>query len=90
MYSGLQVAMLHYYVDSKSIVMRTREHCILGDTNLFSRGGDSGSWVFNKGGRLAGMVFGSNEHDKITYFTHVDDLFSDILEKTGAAGIQLL
>ena len=52
----------------------------IGD--VFSRGGDSGSWVFDEVGSLAGMVWGCSEGNA-TYYTPIDFIIADIEERTG-------
>ena len=48
---------------------------------FFSRGGDSGSWVFDGLGSLAGMIWGSSAASA-TYFTPIGLIIADIEERT--------
>lgn len=55
---------------------------------LFSAGGDSGSWVFDRSGSLAGMIWGSSAA-KATYVTPIGLIIADIEERTGMS-VQLI
>ncbi len=65
----------------------SKEWCILDQSvlsdHLFSKRGDSGSFVFDFKGRLGGMLHGGNEDviAPMSYITHVDHLFESIKEE---------
>ena len=55
----------------------------------FSELGDSGAIVFNADKEMVGMLFAGCKVTGVEYFTHIKDLFNDIVVRTGAAGIRL-
>lgn len=77
-------------VNGKKTTICTKEHAVT-DTkgNRFSQRGDSGALVHLPTGQLVGMILAGHESQKLSYFTHVDDLFADILEFTKAADIRV-
>ncbi|PYI19866.1 hypothetical protein BO99DRAFT_131321 [Aspergillus violaceofuscus CBS 115571] len=52
--------------------------------------GDSGSMVFDGGGYVVGMCFEGNAHGDTAYFMYWEDLWEDILKKSGAKDIRFL
>lgn len=62
------------------------EHVLVIDGGFpeqhFSRSGDSGSWVFDSLGSLAGMIWGSSASGA-TYLTPIGLVVADIEERTG-------
>ena len=73
----------------------TQEHTIVHRQRLqgiaFSEGGDSGSWVLNAQGMLAGLLFGSKgTPDLYSYFTSVETLLADIKTQTGCLRVELI
>jgi hypothetical protein len=46
--------------------------------SAFGQAGDSGSFVFDKGGRFAGLYMGGNAGEGTGYVMAADDLFEDI------------
>lgn len=51
------------------------------DGEEFSREGDSGSWVVDKSGKLAGLIWGSNALQG-SYVTSIADVIVDIEKQT--------
>ncbi|RAH44293.1 uncharacterized protein BO95DRAFT_465198 [Aspergillus brunneoviolaceus CBS 621.78] len=52
--------------------------------------GDSGSMVFDRDGYVVGMCFEGNAHGDTAYFMRWEDLWEDILRKSGAKNIRFL
>lgn len=52
--------------------------------------GDSGSMVFDRDGYVVGMCFEGNAHGDTAYFMRWEDLWEDILLKSGAKDIRFL
>ena len=67
-------------------VRNTYEHLIVIEGGqpgqFFSRSGDSGSWVFDSLGSLAGMIWGSSAAGA-TYFTPIGLIVADIEKRSG-------
>lgn len=77
-------------VNNKATKVFTAEHRIIGFNNKpFSELGDSGAVVFNEDKEMVGMLFAGCMITGAWYFTHVKDLFNDIVVRTGAADIRL-
>ncbi|KAG2421711.1 hypothetical protein HFD88_005687 [Aspergillus terreus] len=89
-YSGLRPALIaEKMVDGIITLMGTIEHSATGyNGESFSRPGDSGSLIYQRPGKVVGMVFAGIEWRGITLFTRIDDLFEDINQRMGAAGIR--
>jgi hypothetical protein len=67
----------------------TLEHSIVGrNRNDFSKEADQGSFVHTLS-CMVGIVASRHVASNITFFTHVEDLVSDIKELTGATDFQI-
>ena len=77
-------------VEGCSVLHTSMEHAVVGDTSSSSDAGSTGSLIHFKNGTVAGMVASSLKIMKITYFTHIGDLFSNIRSRTGASGVQIM
>lgn len=89
-YSGLRPALIaEKMVDGIITRMGTIEHSATGyNGESFSRPGDSGSLIYQRPGKVVGMVFAGIEWRGITLFTRIDDLFEDINQRMRATGIR--
>ncbi|KAJ5095992.1 hypothetical protein NUU61_005348 [Penicillium alfredii] len=90
-FNGLRVARIATVLNDKDeeVKVPTLEHQIMGiEGKPFALRGDSGSFVFTRGGGVLGLMFGGLEFDHIAYFTHVEDLFNDIRAVTGATEVR--
>ena len=77
-------------VNNKPTKVFTAEHRIIGFNNKpFSELGDLSAIVFNEDKKMVGMLFAGCKVTGVEYFTHIKDLFNDIVVRTGAAGIRL-
>lgn len=73
----------------------TQEHTIIHEKRdfggCFTQGGDSGSWLIDAGGRLAGLIFGGQGPPQLfTYFTPIEIVLNDIKKKTGCLRVELI
>ena len=58
--------------------------------NIFSDGGDSGSFVYIRDGYLVGMLWKEAAEDLFTYVTPIEAVFEDIKSVCKAADVQLV
>lgn len=56
----------------------------------FSEPGDSGSFVYDRGGGVIGLLLGGWERKNSTYFTPIENIFDDIKDVTGAVEVRIL
>jgi len=57
---------------------------------VFSKGGDSGSLVFDVDGFIVGMLWGGQDETGISYITPIEVILEDIKEACGAKNVELL
>lgn len=91
-YSGLKERKIaRKIVNGEEVVEPILERCVVvgASENVFSKGGDSGSIIFDENGRAFGLLFGGAEDNSRTFFTHVHDLSADIRRITGASKIRM-
>ncbi|KAL4919938.1 hypothetical protein BDW62DRAFT_28155 [Aspergillus aurantiobrunneus] len=91
-YGGPRPAMVSEdNINGKKVFIETIEHSITqtGDKPFFPQG-DSGAIVYLENYAMAGLLFAGGLQTKLPFFTHIDDLFSDITRVTRADGIRLL
>lgn len=51
--------------------------------------GDSGSLLCTPTGEVVGMIIAGYDHNRITWFTRIDDLTKEIKEQSGAKDIRM-
>ncbi|KAI9373268.1 hypothetical protein BJX61DRAFT_552323 [Aspergillus egyptiacus] len=91
LYSGLKVChVAKQEVGGKEIDIPTFEHAFAIPQGHLVERGDSGSLIFDRQGRVYGMLFGGNFLNNIGYFTHTADLIDDIKRVTGASDVRLV
>jgi hypothetical protein len=90
-YSPLaDVQVLGETVDRKTVLVKTaRAHSIIGSDEDSSTGGDSEPVVHTAGGHMIGLLLGGARGHNLSHFTHVLDLFADVIRATGATDIRL-
>lgn len=91
-YAGVKTAHVeHHLVNGEMVPMRTWEHAITNHfEGSFSRGGDSGSLVFDIGHNVVGLLYAGAERSNVSYFTHVKDLFESIKKVTKATAVRIM
>lgn len=94
-YDGLRSVHLETFHDSsgKQVTVVTEESVVIGignAKNCFSETGDSGSFIFDYGGRFVGLLFAGNMDTGACYFTPAEVLFQDIKNTTGAKDVRLV
>ncbi|KAL5342239.1 hypothetical protein BJX70DRAFT_410892 [Aspergillus crustosus] len=90
-YNSLKPALIvEQIVDEELKQVETREHTILGTMGEpFSLPGDSGGVVHTRQGVMVGMVVAGCTAKDLSFFTHIEDLFPDIMRSTKARKIRL-
>ena len=90
-YSSVRHALISKHMVNDQETQRiTFEHTVTSPPkDPFSLPGDSGALVFNFPCRVVGMVIGGAEMGGFTFITHIDDLFRDIKDTTGASEVRL-
>lgn len=70
----------------------SNDHSVVGGSvgPEFAKGGDSGSFVFDKFGGVVGLLLAANDGTNTSFFTTLDDVFADIRQITGANDVRLL
>lgn len=77
-------------VAGKQLSLGTIGYSILGACGThFSTSGDTGAFVLTKEKYVVGMVNCRTYFNHITYFVHLEDLFSHILQTTSMAGVRI-
>ncbi|ODM14262.1 hypothetical protein SI65_10317 [Aspergillus cristatus] len=96
-YHGLLTAHVsHELINGIIIPKCTWAHTITGlmTSNSCQAGfwvpGESGAVVTDKVRNVLGFLIGGNERSPVSYFTHVDDLFDDGKQVTGAVEVRLM
>lgn len=71
------------------VVKATHEHMVSTSDGAFGEPGDSGSFVFDRYGGVMGMVLAGFERKETVYFAHIDNIFNDIKEVSGAEDVRI-
>ena len=58
--------------------------------DVFSKGGDSGSFVWDSDGYVVGMLWGGKEQTFVTYVTPMETILDDIKKACKASDVRLV
>lgn len=91
-YGGLEVAHIaERVVDGELTTVKTWEHTFVAESqiNPVVMKGDPGSLVFNRSGRVVGLLFGGSFSGDVGYFTHILDVVEHIKSLTKAVDFRI-
>jgi hypothetical protein len=92
-YGGLETVHLHRtIVKGEEVRSTTVEHSITSPSvnKWFSDVGDSGAFIIDKDAQVVGLLFAGASANNATYFTHIKDVFDDIMAVTGALDVRIM
>ena len=78
-------------VDGKLTTVKTWEHTFVTESKISPvvMKGDFGSLVFNRSGRVVGLMFGGSFLGDVGYFTHILDVVEHIKSFTKAVDVRI-
>lgn len=56
----------------------------------FSENGDSGAFIFGEHADVVGLLVAGADYTRVSYFTHIRDVFEDVMAVTGAVDIRIM